>query len=47
MRIKCRLLTLKITVFVVSTVWQTTLVKVRLGISSNISKNLPVIERII
>ena len=43
MRIGCRLLTLKITVF---SVWKTTLVQVNHRISSKIIRNLQIIERI-
>ena len=47
MRIGCRLLTLKIRLFTVFSVWKTTLVQVKYLISSKIITNLQIIERII
>ena len=46
MRIGCRLLTLKIRLFTVFSVWKTTLVQVNHRISSKIIRNLQIIERI-
>ena len=47
MRIGCRLLTLKIRLFTVFSVWETTLVQVNHRNSSKIIRNLQIIERII
>ena len=47
MRIGCRLLALKIRLFTVFLVWKTTLVQVKHRISSQIIRNLQIIERVI
>ena len=47
MRIGCGLLTLKIRLFTVFSVWKTTLVQVKYRISSKIITDLQIIERII